>query len=142
MVLSENFVRETTQHLHKTGYYNLDIKLPGEKKIIQKVHRLVAKQLVENSNPDEFDTVDHIDWNKLNNHPSNLQWMTSSANSAKGGNPETMYYVAKQYEVTYVDETKEVFVNLNKFCKERGSLWSMIQGKQHKHKNIIKIRVL
>jgi len=146
MVLSENFVRETSQHVHKTGYYQLNMKLPGEKKIIQKLHRLIAKQLVENSNPDEFDTVDHIDNNKQNNHPSNLQWMTSSANSAKGGDPETMYYVAKQYEVTYVDETKEIFVNLNMFCRERGysrgSLWSMIQGKQHKHKNIVKITKL
>jgi hypothetical protein len=146
MVLSENFVRETSQHIHKTGYYHLNMKLPGEKKIVQKVHRLIAKQLVENSNPNEFDTVDHIDWNKLNNHPSNLQWMSSSSNSTKGGDPENIYYTTKKYEFTYVDGTKEVFQNLNKMCKERGysrgSLYSMLQGRQHKHKDIIKVITL
>jgi len=143
MVLSENFVRETTQHIHVTGYPQVNMKLPGENKIVKKLHRLVAKQLVENPDPENFDTVDHIDWDKLNNHPLNLQWMSNSQNSTKGGNPDETYYHSKTYEITYLDGRKETIENLNQFCKERnysrGSLYSLSIGKQHKHKDIIKI---
>lgn len=140
MILSENFTREISQHLHKTGYYQLNMKLPGKKKIIQKVHRLVAKQLVKNPNPEEFDTVDHIDWNKLNNHPSNLQWMTLSENSGrKGPNCNNQ----KNYEIYYNNGEKEVIRNLNKFCRERGysdtALHLMKSKRQECHKNIVKI---
>jgi hypothetical protein len=144
MVLSENFVRETSQHIHKTGYAHVNMKLPGENKIVKKLHRLVAKQLVENPDPENFDTVDHIDWDKLNNHPLNLQWMSNSQNSTKGGNPDETYYHSKTYEITYLDGRKETIENLNQFCKERnysrGSLYSLSIGKQHKHKDIIKIQ--
>ena len=142
MVLSEEFTREISQHLHKTGYYHLNMKLPGTKKIIQKVHRLVAKQLIENPNPLKYDTVDHIDWNKLNNHPSNLQWMSLSENSIKGGNPETSYK-EKKYEITYNDGRTEVIKNLNKMCRERGysssSLYFLINKEIKSHKDIVKI---
>lgn len=145
MVLCDDFVRETKQHIHKTGYYNVNMKLPGQKKIVQKLHRLVAKQLVYNPNPDEFDTVDHIDWNKLNNHPTNLQWMTLSQNSVKGGSPDRAYD-AKTYEITYVDGRTEIITNLSSFCREknysRGSLYCMVIGTQQKHKDIIKITKL
>lgn len=83
MFLCENFVRETIQHIHVTGYPQVNMKLPGEKKIVQKLHRLVAKQLVENPDPENFDTVDHINNDKTNSHPSNLQWITLSGNTKK-----------------------------------------------------------
>lgn len=143
MVLCENFIRETKQHIHKTGYYQVNMKLPGEKKIVQKLHRLVAKQLVHNPNPEEFDTVDHIDWNKLNNHPTNLEWMTSARNTAKGTKPENGVYTPKVYEITYSDGRVEIIENLNKFAKENGysssCLYSIVNGKNSTHKDIIKI---
>ena len=142
MVLTNEFVRETTQHIHKTGYYQVNMKLPSENKIIQKVHRLVAQQLVENLNPEEFDTVDHIDWNKTNNHPSNLEWMRNSSNSSKGGNPE-LSNREKHYEITFDNGKTKIIKNLNKFCREgvyrRSALDLMIIGKQKVHKDVIKI---
>lgn len=43
-----------------------------------KVHRLVALHFVEN--PNKYKEVNHKDGNKLNNHYSNLEWTTRSAN--------------------------------------------------------------
>jgi len=43
------------------------------------VHRLVAKMFLDN--PEDKRTVDHIDGDKLNNHVSNLRWMTYKENA-------------------------------------------------------------
>lgn len=42
------------------------------------VHRLVAQAF--KSNPAGKPEVNHLDWNKWNNHEDNLEWVTSSEN--------------------------------------------------------------
>lgn len=46
-----------------------------------RVHRLVAKYFVKNPKPDEFDIVNHIDGDKMNNHYKNLEWCNISINT-------------------------------------------------------------
>lgn len=46
------------------------------------VHRLVAIHFLDKVDGKEF--VNHIDGNKLNNHASNLEWVTSSENTIHG----------------------------------------------------------
>lgn len=46
-------------------------------------HVLIALAFVHNPNPKLFTQVDHIDDDKLNNHPSNLRWTTPSKNKKK-----------------------------------------------------------
>lgn len=45
------------------------------------LHRVVADATCYNPRPDIFDTVDHIDGNPKNNHPSNLRWVNQHLNS-------------------------------------------------------------
>lgn len=50
----------------------------GEKLKGFKVHRLVAQAFIPN--PQDKPEINHIDGNKINNHVSNLEWVTSSEN--------------------------------------------------------------
>jgi hypothetical protein len=142
MILSENFVRETTQHIHKTCYVQVNMKLPGEKKIVKKLHRLIAIQLIPN--PDELETVDHIDCDKLNNHPSNLQWISNSDNVKKAF--EDGRHQRGYYEITHKDGKVEVIENLVKYCEDENynptQCYNVINNKQQAHKDIIKITKL
>lgn len=58
-----------------TGYATCNI---GHTRV--KVHRLVAKAFVDNPDPENFDIVDHIDGNKLNNNATNLRWVDAKEN--------------------------------------------------------------
>jgi len=57
---------------HKREYVSLG---RGNKKYI---HRLVAMAFIPN--PNNYDEVDHIDTNELNNHVENLRWVTHKQN--------------------------------------------------------------
>lgn len=46
-----------------------------------RVHRLVAKYYVENPKPNEYNLVNHIDGNKMNNNYKNLEWCNTSINT-------------------------------------------------------------
>lgn len=63
-----------------SGYLSFTTRFNGRKSISKclKVHRLVALTFIEN--PDNKPDVNHIDGNKLNNHVSNLEWVTESEN--------------------------------------------------------------
>ena len=47
-----------------------------------KMHRLVAQAFIPNSDPERKTVVHHKDHNKLNNHVSNLEWVSQQENIA------------------------------------------------------------
>lgn len=61
----------------RTGYHQVKLYKPDTKQNT-KVHRLVAMHFV--ANPDGKPCVDHIDGDILNNHVSNLRWVTQQEN--------------------------------------------------------------
>ena len=64
------------------GYYQ--VCLCGNSKVkLFKVHRLVALHYIPN--PESKPEVDHIDRNPLNNHVSNLRWVTHQENQDNKG---------------------------------------------------------
>lgn len=61
----------------KNGYEFIVLRLNNKKKAYY-IHRLVALYFVDNKN--NYNYVNHIDGNKLNNNANNLEWCTQSHN--------------------------------------------------------------
>lgn len=70
------FLRPTT----RKGYLAVYLSRNGKGKTFY-IHRLVALAYVPN--PDNLETVDHIDGNKMNNNVDNLQWLSRINNIKK-----------------------------------------------------------
>lgn len=72
------------QHLSsKSHYKSVTVKPIGsDRSVTTYVHRLVAMAYVPNTTDKSFDDlqVNHIDGNKLNNSPNNLEWVTHADN--------------------------------------------------------------
>jgi len=56
------------------GYRSVNLKFEGKKKTVL-IHKLVAELFIPKKD-ETFDVVIHRDWNKFNNHVSNLEWCT------------------------------------------------------------------
>lgn len=83
-VNEEGVVRNRfTGHIYspsiRKGYLRIGISYRGKKRDFN-IHRLVAICFVPN--PDNKPQVNHRDGNKLNNHASNLEWVTTQENRA------------------------------------------------------------
>lgn len=68
------------QYKKESGYYVVNLYKNKERKT-KRVHALVAEAYIPN--PDNLETVDHIDGNKEHNYIRNLQWMTRGDNVRK-----------------------------------------------------------
>ena len=68
------------QRIDRTGYYKINLYKDNRTKTYQ-VHRLVAFAFCNNDNVIDYNVVDHVDRNKINNHFLNLRWATQSMNS-------------------------------------------------------------
>ena len=65
----------------KSGYLYVDLWINNKPNQIA-IHRLVAKYHV--TNPNNYNEVNHIDENKINNNSSNLEWCTHLQNIKHG----------------------------------------------------------
>ncbi|MBN9520678.1 HNH endonuclease [bacterium] len=61
----------------KDGYRQVSVRGPGRKRVAS-VHRLVASAF--HGRPPAGHVCNHLDGRKLNNLPSNLEWVTPAAN--------------------------------------------------------------
>ena len=69
--------RVLTGGINNRGYKTVHIKHSDKPEF---VHRLVAETFIENDDPIHKTDVNHKDGNKLNNHVSNLEWVSRSRN--------------------------------------------------------------
>lgn len=74
-VMSANGIRKA--EMSQTGYWRISLWNKGKEKHFF-IHRLVAMAFIPN--PNNYDLVNHIDGNKLNNNVENLEWCNLSQN--------------------------------------------------------------
>lgn len=100
---------------------------------------MIAETLIPN--PHNLECVDHIDGNKLNNHPSNLQWITRGDNVRKAQAMGKWGTHPKKYEIKFKCGFKIIIENISKFSRENNyadtKLVAISKGKLKSHKNII-----
>lgn len=92
----------------RSGYY-ITMLTRDSKQITVTIHRLVARNFIPN--PDNLPYIDHIDGNKLNNHVSNLRWVTQQEN--------TQYYYKqniKKNPINQYDMNKKLIKKWDSLC--------------------------
>lgn len=113
-----------TVNYNNTGGYGR-VKI-GNKYV--SVHRLVAEKFIPN--PDNLETINHIDEDKTNNHASNLEWMTVGDNKR--------YSAAVEHTFLSPDGVETVVPCLSVFCREnnlsRGHMHRVLTGERKTHK--------
>lgn len=79
VVINSRTGRVLKTDLNSVGYRRVTLWSASQKAVRMTVHRLVALAFIEN--PDDKPMVNHVDGNKLNNHYSNLEWVTCKENT-------------------------------------------------------------
>lgn len=93
------------------GYLFVTLHKEGKHSPV-KIHRIVAKHFVENSN--NYVEVNHIDGNKLNNSSSNLEWCNRQQNATHAKKNRLL----KTKPVVVVNNSKEyIYHSLNETSK-------------------------
>jgi hypothetical protein len=109
-----------------------------------RLHRLIAETLIPN--PHNLECVDHIDGNKLNNFPSNLQWITNRDNTLKANAMGLWGTPPKKYQIHHEDGRVQIIENARKFARDHGydnsSIISIANGRRNRHYDIIKVITL
>lgn len=76
--IKNNNYRILKQRINSRGYYYVNLCKNGNYKSVS-THRIVGRHFVDN--PNNYNVLNHIDGNKLNNNYNNLEWCTLSHNS-------------------------------------------------------------
>lgn len=109
---------EKKTFLSHNGYKRVTLWNKGKQKKYF-VHRLVAEYFVKNVN--NYDSVDHIDENKLNNNYNNLRWTSKSYNLGRSNallNKTEVDYIKRNYKRgNGIELSKKLNVDLSMLVK-------------------------
>lgn len=93
--------------INQYGYLQIRIKNNQNQDTVPLIHRLVAWEW-NCPNKNLSLTVDHLDGNKLNNHYSNLEWVTNEENHRRA-------YMKKFYKLSH-DDAFKTLEEIHKVC--------------------------
>ena len=97
------------------GYYKLNLYF-NNKRFSFRVHRLVAE--IYHPNPNNLPEVEHIDDDKLNNHISNLEWVTHSENMDRAKN-NGLYLTGIKHHSTKLTEEEVIWIKNNYINRDK-----------------------
>lgn len=97
---------------HAKGYLSIELRGIENKQFL--IHRLVAKEFLENY--DDKLTIDHIDGNKKNNHISNLECVTIKENVNRFLKKNKVKRISKK-RIIDIYKSKE-WINIQDFFEE------------------------
>jgi hypothetical protein len=136
--------KELSTSLTNKGYKTFRSSVNNVRKHIS-IHRAVATLYVPN--PDNLPQVNHIDGNKLNNHYTNLEWMSNRKNKdhalenglyAKGVDmpnhiftEDDIKYIRENYK--YKDSEFGTTGLAKKFNTNGSRIWKIVNNKVWKH---------
>jgi hypothetical protein len=123
------------------GYKIVGLKKERTKSKKFSVHRLIAETLIPN--PNNLECVDHIDGNKQNNHPSNLQWITRGKNVLKAQEMGIWGTPPATYQIFYESGHVEIITNISEFGRDNNyqasKLVAVSKNKRKRHKDVVKV---
>ena len=99
--------KSMSQNDNGRGYLKVMLYNKDKRKCVS-VHRIVAEVFIPN--PNNYDTVDHINHNKHDNRVENLRWLSHKNNSSNG-------YFYQQRKVKCL-ETGQIFDSISQASKE------------------------
>ena len=104
------------------GYFSVMFCVNGTQKRFL-VHRLVAQAFIDN--PNNYDTVDHINGIKTDNRMENLQWLSRSENSKKFHQKEKTEEQKEHYKTVGKENLKRATEVCKKpvICVETGKIY-------------------
>lgn len=114
-----------------SGYFEVSLSKDGKTKMYI-LHRIVAKVFVPN--PNNKETVNHIDENKKNNNFDNLEWLSIKENNSYGSRAEKENFVLAQktrkacYQYDLEGNLISFFLSQNQASKETGLSLSSISN--------------
>lgn len=107
-VTDYSYSRELKPQIDKKGYLKIILEQNTNRKRSTSVHRLVAETYIPN--PNNYDTVNHINEDKTDNRVENLEWLSNADN--------VVYSKAKTRLIKTPSGEIIVIKNLAKWCRE------------------------
>lgn len=109
----------------KEGYMRV-----GFKGVYYKVHRLVCECFIPNTNPSEYDTVDHINRVRDDNRVENLRWANDSIQNKNKGYTNNLPVLQYTKAGEFVAEYESIQDAKNKTGINSGGIWNVCNGKK------------
>ena len=107
-ILDYSYKRELKPQKDRKGYLKIILEQHTSNSKTMFIHRAVALAYIPN--PNNHNTINHIDEIKTNNHVSNLEWMSNAENVA--------YSQAKTRLIKTPEGDIIEITNLTKWCSE------------------------